>query len=301
MVAKSIPVDLFNPGQVLASLGFLEAADALCGDAEGGFDWSDEANVRFVLRTKGEENPFEVVLVFLTNAEIRRCAPIGYSDPTPKKNKKTTSEGDEAEEPLETDDLIRLESFPAKLADRMTLPLRLEYDGSSLDIGHWSDGSSRSDFKLYAGNRSAADIAQRMLRGTGKTKGIEALWKEHRERLVERPFDVLTSVEGRFNLDARGAWTAIDAGYSPDKQEHGVATSPVVELLAVVGLEHARPYELTSREVRYAAWGVLAPPLLARAALAGARIGIPLRTFRFRLALSGKNKVVKFAEEETAS
>jgi CRISPR-associated protein Csx14 len=30
-----IPVDLFNPGQVFASLGFLEAADVLLGDAEG--------------------------------------------------------------------------------------------------------------------------------------------------------------------------------------------------------------------------------------------------------------------------
>jgi CRISPR-associated protein Csb3 len=27
-----IPVDLFNPGQVFASLGFLEAADVLLGD-----------------------------------------------------------------------------------------------------------------------------------------------------------------------------------------------------------------------------------------------------------------------------
>ena len=33
-----IPVDLFNPGQVFACLGFLEAADILVGDAEGGLE-----------------------------------------------------------------------------------------------------------------------------------------------------------------------------------------------------------------------------------------------------------------------
>jgi CRISPR-associated protein Csb3 len=58
MAPFSIPVDLFNPGQVFACLGFLEAAEVLLGDAKGGFDWSEEVNVRFHLRTKGKESPF---------------------------------------------------------------------------------------------------------------------------------------------------------------------------------------------------------------------------------------------------
>ena len=57
MAESSIPVDLFNPGQVFACLGFLEAADVLCGEAEGGFDWSDEAEVRFLLASEGRRNP----------------------------------------------------------------------------------------------------------------------------------------------------------------------------------------------------------------------------------------------------
>jgi CRISPR-associated protein Csx14 len=45
MAEHTIPVDLLNPGQVFACLGFLEAADVLLGDAEGGFDWwSDTTN-----------------------------------------------------------------------------------------------------------------------------------------------------------------------------------------------------------------------------------------------------------------
>jgi CRISPR-associated protein Csb3 len=41
MTTASIPVDLINPGQVFACLGFLEIADELLGNAEGGFNWSD--------------------------------------------------------------------------------------------------------------------------------------------------------------------------------------------------------------------------------------------------------------------
>src|SRR6266446_4838322 len=65
MVEAAIPVDIFNPGQVFACLGFLEAADILLGDAEGGFDWSDKDAVNFRLRAKGEENPVKAVVGFL--------------------------------------------------------------------------------------------------------------------------------------------------------------------------------------------------------------------------------------------
>lgn len=38
MTEASIPVDLLNPGQVFACIGFLEAADVLLGEAMGVFD-----------------------------------------------------------------------------------------------------------------------------------------------------------------------------------------------------------------------------------------------------------------------
>ena len=60
---------------------------------------------------------------------------------------------------------------------------------------------------------------------------------------------------GSFNFDPRGAWTAIDAGYSLNDQGHQVDASPVVEFLAAWGLENARPDEFATRQVRYAAWG----------------------------------------------
>jgi CRISPR-associated protein Csb3 len=313
MTNASIPVDLYNPGQVFASIGFLEAASMVCVRVAGRFDWTDQANVRFVLNADSDRNPFEMVLEFLSKAELRRIAPPGYKE-MPLKGKKTkkTAEADEEEE-SRSDDLELSACFPARKPDRMTLPIRLTHAGQSLDITHWADGSSRADFKLYAGNRSAAGIARAMIVGTRdkprkgqkvgdlKTKGLRTLWEEAPKEVAERPFDVVTPMGGSFNFDPRGAWIALDAGYSPHKQGHGVAASPVVELLAAIGLENARPIlekDGEERLVRYAAWGELLSPLLARAALSGARFGVPLRMFRFKLAKSGQNTIVNFAEGE---
>jgi CRISPR-associated protein Csx14 len=321
----SIPVDLFNPGQVFACLGFLEAAEVLLSDAEGGFDWGDEANTVFALSAKGERNPFEAVLEFLAEAEPKRWGPIGYTDPPPKKGKgDDDGDGDESEEDDSADESVAegespsldlSPAFPAKEGDRMALPIR--FGGGNrpvVELGHWADGSSRESFKLYAGNRSADRIARAMLKGvrkkaTGrqkadgrlgdlKTKGVTQLWEEDRAALVAAPLDVLTPMGGSFNFDPRGAWTAIDAGYSPNEHKHAIQASPVVEFLAAWGLEYARPVEFDVRQVRYAVWGARLSPMLARAALAGSLTTVPLRRFHFELDLSGKNKVVTFAQEE---
>lgn len=303
MAESSIPVDLFNPGQVFACLGFLEVADILLGDAEGGFDWSDETNVRFVLHASGGKNSFEVVLGFLAQAQIQGCAPIGYSEPPPTKKGRAARWDDGGEEDgAGLDDLVRLETFPSQKGDRMALPIRLEHpECPPIDLGHWADDSSRNRFKLYAGNRSAAGIARAMVRGTQSTEGIQALWDHQTQALATSPLDLLTPMGGSFNFDPRGAWTALDAGYSPNRQEHEIAASPVVELLAALGLEHARPDEYETRRVRYGVWNGLVPPILARPALAGAAVGVPVRRFGFVLDLSGKNKVVTFAQEESAT
>ena len=210
MADASIPVNLRNPGQVFACLGFLEIADVLLGDAAGGFDWSHETDVQFRLVANGEDNPFGVVLGFLANASIRRLVPPGY-DENDSENAGTAEHTD---------------TFPAPAADKNTLPIRLVgyVDGRerSVSVSHWADGSDRSAFKLYSGNRSAAKIAQDML---GDTLGLRSLWLTRAHDLIQQPFDVLTRVGGSFNFDPRGAWTGMDAGYSPNDQDHGVAAS----------------------------------------------------------------------------
>jgi CRISPR-associated protein Csb3 len=240
-------------------------------------------------------------------------APIGYTDPPPDNNE-TAAEEDNGDDLAKSDDLIVCKSFPDRKGDRMALPIRLESNEHFIEFGHWADGSSRNDFKLYAGNRSAYSIARAMLQGTReklkkkqtigdvKTRGIAALWVDQQDELVQKPLDVLTLMGGSFNFDPRGAWTALDAGYSPNKhKQHGVAASPVVEILSALGLENARPRpdEHEPRLTRYGAWSGLLPAMLARPALAGLNIAGPIRLFRFVLDLSGKNKVVTFAQEET--
>lgn len=315
MSEESIPVDLFNPGQVFACLGFLEGAEVLLGDAEGGFDWSD-SNVRFHLNASAHVNPFAVVLEYLAAATPVRYAPAGFVESSAKLAEEADDDdsGDEEEDSAASRSaLAKSDSFPAKAGDATSLPIFLRCNGrADVAIGHWADGSSRDTFKLYAGNRSAEKIARAMLIGTRekpkkgqvlgalKTNGISQLWAERRTQLIEDPF-LPTPLGGSFNFDPRGAWTALDAGYSPNTQKHQVGSSPVVQMLAAWGLEHARPFEFGVRQVRYGAWGEMLPPVLARAALSGGDGASLRKVFRFELALSGKNKIVTFSQQENAS
>lgn len=313
----SIPVDLTNPGQVLACMGFLEATEVLLGGAEAHFDWS-EARARFVPRAEGDSNPFEVVLEFLSKAKISELKPMGYVVGGAADGGGDESDDDDLDEGDESDDddLDEVEkrdgskAFPSGEGDRNALPILLADAGRRLTVTHWADGSSRDDFKLYAGNRSAERIATQMLQGVRakarknqsvgdlKYLGLQQLWQEQREALLEAPFDVVTPMRGSFNFDARGAWTAIDAGYSPNTQNDGIAASPVVEILAAIGLEHTRPHRYESHKVRYAVWGHPLPPMLGRAALSGTDLKLPTLRFEFTLDRSGDNKVTTFAQQE---
>ena len=149
---------------------------------------------------------------------------------------------------------------------------------------------------MLSGTRAKPKKGQNI--GDLETSGITQLWESRREETLRNPFDPVP-MGGSFNFDPRGAWTGIDAGYSPNEHNHPVAASPIVEFLAAWGLENSRPDEFETRNVRYAAWGIPLSPTLARAALCGSLISIPLKRFRFELDLSGKNKVVTFAQLET--
>ncbi len=307
MAETSIPVDLTNPGHVFACLGFLEAADILLGDAQGGFDWADraETTVRFSLSAQGHENPVAVVLEFLSVAEIKITVPKGWRpNKEPKKHDMQQAESGSQEEVAE---------FPSGSPDTASaMPIRLvgQRLPEGIVLSHWADGSSRNDFKLYSGNRSAFGIASRMLqgkqdiprkgqnRGDMLTKGVAQLWEECREELVFQPFGTLTAMGGSFNFDPCCSWTAIGIGYSPDNQGHQVAGSPVVEVLAALGLQNSRPEVLERNRIRYSVWSTMFPIMLARVAMAGGLKTPHRRRFVFDLGLSGKNKIVTFAQEE---
>lgn len=301
-----IPVDFENPGQVLACVGCLQAAEVLCGWVEAHFDWR-EARTQFVLCANGNKNPFEMVLDFLATAKVIEVTPIGYVEGGAADGE------DEGEDDATTGDLaggeasdndssdvqgrVTAPAFPSGEGDRNALPIQLVANGRSLSVSHWADGSSRNNFKLYSGNRSARKIADQLL------STFRQIWRTDSKSLVADPFGRVVPLGGSFNFDARRAWTGIDAGFSPDQQKKnktvaGVAGSPLVEILAAIGLEDMRPDEYETRKVHYTVWHSPLPPMLARAAFSGADLKVPMRRFTFELALSGKNKVTTFAGEE---
>jgi CRISPR-associated protein Csb3 len=307
----SIPVDLKSPGQVLACMGFLEAAEILLGGVEAHFDWS-QVRAEFVLRADGDENPFEVVLEFLSKATIIELTPVGYveggtADGNDGEEDATPSEPDDGDEsddddPSEMQRRVTTPAFPSGEGDRNALPVQLVDDGRRLTVSHWADGSSREPFKLYSGNRSARLIASNMI------EALRSLWKTEQANLLKAPLDVVMPIKGKFNFDPRAGWVAIDAGYSPKEQGHGVDASPVVELLAAIGLEHTRPMVVVTTDAglrktlygkaTYAVWSQSLPPMLARAALVDADLNVLKRRFSFDLRASGKNKITTFAQEE---
>ena len=66
-------------------------------------------------------------------------------------------------------------------------------------------------------------------------------------------FGHTAKMTGRLSVDPRSSWTALDAGFSPNDQSFTVATFPMVEFLAGIGLQRNRPV-LRKRRWCYTAW-----------------------------------------------
>ena len=292
MSDASIPVDLRNPGQVFACLGFLEAADILLGDAEGGFDWRDEGTATFALSAQGKRNPFETVLEFLAEAQVEVIRPKDIIGPWPERS-------------------IPSEVFPAPLRELLksnkkgytanALPLAITDGKNRLSVSNWLEGDGREVLKLFAGNQVGAQLVSSMLSGQDGAVGLKQLLPTIKSNGFRHPFDITGAMGGRFGYDARGAWDAIRIGTSLDKQGILIEASPLVEVLATVGLEHARPEFLGNYEIRYSVWGHILPIALARAALTAAQLLLPrdrYRVFRAHLGDDQQYKKCFPAQEE---
>lgn len=303
MATASIPVDLFNPGQVFACFGFLEAADVLLGDAEGGFDWSEEPNVRFLLRAKGGKNPIETVLEFISTADVYTVAPAGSRNATASWSVPTRVLGESAPFP-----------FPDPPSPA-TLPAVLEHSGSDggmsvrLTCDHWGDPSQvtgRDAVKFWAG---AAGYP-----GAALARDAIALVRGKAKAAVDDPFSLSAPQSSSFRFDWRRDYIPIDIGFSLNTHAGRIAAVgfPFVELLAAVGLGNARPTRVRALEYKYGVLGVhagddgaaeeLLDPCLLRAALGGAELPFPMRRFRMYLGWPGKEgqaRAIKTVTEES--
>lgn len=281
MVEATIPIDLLNPGQVFACLGFLEAAEILLGNAEGGFDWTDESAVRFRLRAGGEENPFAVVLSFLAQANVSSCSPRNCELTTDKWNVPTKLLSEETPFPYPVQDSPA--TLPVVLFDDQT--------GAKIVIDHWGDGrniTSRDNVKFWAGSGGYPGAAL-------ARDGLD-LVRDRIHKAVSDPLNLSAEQSSSFRLDWRRDYIPLDIGFSINKHaatRFMTVGYPLVEILAAIGLTNSRPEFISKLKYRYGVLGVtpdsnLFRPIFLRASLGAPALEFSQRVFRMNLGWPGK-------------
>ena len=275
MAEAAIPVDLFNPGQVFACLGLVEAAETLLGGVAGAFDWSGPKAL-FRLSADGAHEPVAHVLGFLAKSQAVAVAPPGSRHETGKWTLPTRA----AEPP---------EAFPFPEPESpATLPCLLEGPGGRLALDHWGDATRRDNVKFWAGagGYPGAALARDALR----------LLPRNSEALAADPFGFAARQSSSFRFDWRRDYVPVEAGFSPNRHAAvEMVGYPLVELLAALGMGCARPRRVDKLTYRYGVLGTVdgapAPPMLLRAALGSVTPPFPgalFRHFRMLLAYPGK-------------
>ena len=277
MAESTIPADLLNPGQVFACLGIVEAADILLGKAAGVFDWSNN-ETRFRVIAAGSEKPVERVLRFLEEATLTTRSPA--QSPNLEQWKKSWGEMPEAGQVGEP--------FPFPDPDSpATLPVVLrDGTGAEIIIDYWGDATRRDNVKFWAGSGGYP--------GATLLRDALELAKGRTRQYAGNPFALWGVQSSSFRFDWRRDYIPVDAGFSPNKHARiSMEGFPVVEILAAIGVSHARPMRAGKLEYRYGLLGGPTPldPTFLRVAL-GAETspipGTPLRRFTMQLGWPGQ-------------
>ena len=279
MTQTTIPVDLRNPGQVFACLGLMEAAEALgFEEVEGGFDYEGgQTQARFTMIAEGNGDPVEAAIGFLADATVIARAPCGSELSTAK----WTVATEVADTPF----------YPAASPDSpATLAVWLQQEDRKVPLEHWLDGDAvgRDNVKFWAGSGGypGAGLARDAVACLSRLGG------NARRDAAADPFAVTAPMSSSFRLDWRRDYIPLNAGFSPNS--HGGMTMvgfPLVELLAALGLQNARPARVERRDklaYRYGVSPQRMPLPFARAVLGGQDLGFPIRLFRMRLGWPGQ-------------
>ncbi len=287
MAEARIPVDVFNPGQVFACLGLMEVADVLLGGAEGAFDWRAAGDEVFVLQAAGERNPLHVALDFLQQAELLALVPEG--SPHLGKHPKAKTDGEQI--PFEVVPTGAPFPSPDEGADRLPALLRLKTEEKTFEIrvDYWADAAShtrRDNVKFWAGAGGYPGVA--LLKDAFNL--MQGRWQE----AAMDPFDVAVPQSSSFRLDWRRDYVPLDTGFSLNQHGHIVTVGyPLVEILAAIGLSHARPKPHDKLSYSYGIIGMLDDgalylPMFLRAALGCTSMPFPMRSFRMALGWPGQ-------------
>jgi CRISPR-associated protein Csx14 len=166
-------------------------------------------------------------------------------------------------------------------------PLDLAVNGHRLSLTWWLNETltGKSPLKTWGGQQTPRGILGELLGLVDCSTPVEKL------------FSVAVYTRTRLGVDARSAWEALDAGYSPNDINQSAITFPWVEVLSAVGLQGFRPAREGPKRFRYATW--LTPLTLpaARAACAAPWPGLSYRSFLSEIAGRGQGyKTFLFAE-----
>lgn len=279
MHEASIPVDLLNPGQVFACIGFAEAADVLIGDAEGAFDWSDPKQARFHLRARGDRSPIGRVLEFISKASAHGEVPVGSACASDWK----ATWGELRLRPRE-------EGYPFPDPPSPATAVCVLTDGTqSVSIEHWGDSTNRDNVKFWAGSGGYP--------GVTLTRDALDLIRLVAADAAANPFAIGVAQSSSFRFDWRRDYIPIDAGFSLNAHGGKIESVgfPLVELLAAIGVSHARPKRVRPRDKLNYRYGVLGRSGnewfslgFLRAALGGVALPYSNRFFRISLSWPGK-------------
>ena len=273
MAESTVPVDLLNPGQVFACLGILETTDVLLGDALGAFDWNSGQETTFRVSAAGAEPPVERAMRFLDEAHVVARAPEGRTDLDAwAATWSVVLEVNSPGAPFPFPD----PSSPA------TLPVVLRDDaGNEVALDYWGDATRRDNVKFWAGAQGKPGAA---ILGNA-FRSVRGKMRQH----ARDPFAISAPQTISFRFDWRRDYIPVQDGFSPNKHKSGalpisMVGFPVVEILAAIGVTHARPSRRKKLEYRYGVLGYddgfLIEPIFHRAALGAETTPIPGRSFR---------------------
>jgi CRISPR-associated protein Csx14 len=283
MSETAIPVDLRNPGQVFACIGFAEAYEAVFNDrCEMRFNYEGyETATTCSFFTERLAEPIFSALEFLREAEVTTVLPAGQVSSKEPLSTKKWGVPEVDGEPNFSPSAIPL--TPA------TLPIEIRREAASIPVSHWADGpsSGRDNVKFWAGagGYPGSAIARDML------ASIAAIPTDDVKLWAADPFSLSVPMTGGFRFDWRRDYIPLDAGFSPNShQKISMVGFPITELLAAVGLQYARPVRVNRDKLRYrySVSSTRLPLSLIRPILGDADLGFPKRTFTMMLGWPGQ-------------
>lgn len=286
MGISTIPVDILNSGQVFACIGFVETATALWGHSTGGFKWGNHGT-SFRFSVDSVENPALEVLKFLAEAEVIAV--------TPTQPEHLDKKWLKALDGLELKESEPIGSYPIPVpSSAATVPVILQRGEQQVQICYWGDDRlrvGRDNVKFWAG--AGGYPGGKLIRDALDMLPSDPV------PIAEDPLNYAAEQSSSCRFDWRRDYIPLDIGFSLNAHSGSrFSTSgfPVVEVLASIGVSHARPVRVDTRDKLRYRYGVLGhesnrlyPIQLLRVSLGcPTEFPFPLRIFQMNLGWPGK-------------